>query len=151
MNRPFYEAAWAAPRTINPDRLARSKKPATFQTFTDKLVLGDAARGVEIYRIVNSPHNDAFAMVYLPASRILIEADAYTPGAVPPAPAAGATPPAPTGMPPGPPPTFSQTTINLYENIQRLKLDVAQIAALHGPRLATMEDLARAIGRAEPN
>ena len=31
--------------------------------------------------------------------------------------------------------------VNLYENIQRLKLDVRQIAALHGPRVATMADL----------
>jgi len=34
----------------------------------------------------------------------------------------------------------------LYENIQRLKLDVKQIAALHGPRLTTMADLRTAIG-----
>jgi hypothetical protein len=37
--------------------------------------------------------------------------------------------------------------INLYENIRRLKLDVRQIAALHGSRLATMEDLLKATGR----
>ena len=35
--------------------------------------------------------------------------------------------------------------MNLYENIQRLKLDVRQIAALHGPRVATMADLRGAI------
>ena len=27
MNRPYYEKAWAAPRTINPDRLARRTRP----------------------------------------------------------------------------------------------------------------------------
>jgi hypothetical protein len=37
-------------------------------------------------------------------------------------------------------------SVNLYENIQRLKLDVKQIAALHGPRVATMADLRTAIG-----
>lgn len=31
--------------------------------------------------------------------------------------------------------------VNLDENITRLKLDVKQIAALHGPRLATIADL----------
>ena len=28
MNKPYYEQAWAAPRTLNPDRLAQSKKTA---------------------------------------------------------------------------------------------------------------------------
>jgi hypothetical protein len=35
----------------------------------------------------------------------------------------------------------------LYENVQRLKLDVRQIAALHGPRVATMADLRAFIGQ----
>jgi hypothetical protein len=36
--------------------------------------------------------------------------------------------------------------VNLYDNIQRLKLDVKHIAALHGPRLATIADLAAVVG-----
>ena len=56
--------------------------------------------------------------------------------------------PAATAAPP-PPPTPNPTAVNLYENVRRLKLDVERIAALHGPRLATMDDLARSIGRQE--
>lgn len=130
MNKAYYEQAWAAPRTINPDRLAQSKKSATFETFTDKHVLTDGRRSIEIYPIVGNGHNDAFAMVYLPTEKILIEVDAYTPAA-------------PNATPPAMPNPFS---VNLYENIQRLKLDVRQIAALHGPRVATMGDLRAAIG-----
>ena len=75
-------------------------------------------------------------MVYLPREKILIEVDAYTPAA------ADAPPPA---MP-------NPFSVNLYENIQRLKLDVRQIAALHGPRVATMADLRAAVGQSErPN
>ena len=70
------------------------------------------------------------ALVYLPAERILIEADAFTPGA------ANAPPPA----------TPNPFTVNLNESIARLKLDVRQIAALHGPRVTTMADLRAAIG-----
>ena len=44
MNRPYYVQAWAAPRTISPDKLAQSKKMATFETFTDKHVLTDGKR-----------------------------------------------------------------------------------------------------------
>ena len=131
MNKPYYEQAWAAPRTINPDKLARSNKTATFETFTDKHVLTDGRRSIEVHLIAGSGHNDAFAMVYLPAEKILIEVDAWAP------PAANAPPPA----------VPNPFAVNLYDNIQRLKLDVRQIAALHGPRVATMADLRAFIGQ----
>lgn len=138
LNKPYYERAWAAPRTINPDKLARSNKSATFETFTDKHVMTDGRRTIEVHHIAGSGHNDAFAMVYLPAEKILIEVDAYAP------PAANAPPPASPN--PASPNPFA---VNLYENIQRLKLDVRQIAALHGPRVATLADLRAFIG--QPN
>jgi glyoxylase-like metal-dependent hydrolase (beta-lactamase superfamily II) len=134
MNQAYYQQAWAAPRTIAPDKLAQSNKTATFETFTDKHVLTDGKRAIEIYPIAGSGHNDAFAMVYLPKEKILVEGDAYTP--------------APANAPP--PPSPNPFSVNLNDNIQRLKLDVRQIAALHGPRLATMEDLRAAIGGAKP-
>src|SRR6185503_17356962 len=80
-NKAYYEKAWAAPHTINPDKLAQSKKTATFETFTDKHVLTDGRRTIEIHKIAGGGHNDAFAMVYLPKEKILIEGDAYTPPA----------------------------------------------------------------------
>jgi glyoxylase-like metal-dependent hydrolase (beta-lactamase superfamily II) len=136
MNRPYYEQAWAAPRTISPDKLAESKKTASFETFTDKHVLTDGKRSIEIHQIAGSGHNDAFALVYLPTEKILIEGDAYTPAAA-------------NAPPPASPNPFS---VNLNDNIQRLKLDVRQIAALHGPRVTTMADLRAAIGAgAKPN
>ena len=92
MNKPYYEQAWAAPHTLNPDRLAQSKKTATFETFTDKHVLTDGSRSIEIHQIAGSGHNDAFAMVYLPKEKILIEGDAYTPLAAERAAAGGAEP-----------------------------------------------------------
>jgi glyoxylase-like metal-dependent hydrolase (beta-lactamase superfamily II) len=125
MNQPYYEQAWAAPRTINPDRLAQSKKAPMFQTFSDKLVLTDGKRAIEVHQIAGGGHNDAFAMVYLPAEKVLSEGDAYTPLA------ANAPPPS----------SVNPFSANLNDNIARLKLDVRQIAALHGPRLATMADL----------
>jgi len=124
-NKPYYQKAWDAPHTINPDKLAQSKKTATFETFGDKHVLTDGSRTIEIYKIAGGGHNDAFAMVYLPKEKILVEGDAYTP------PAANV-----------PPPTAANPfAVNLDENISRLKLDVKQIAPLHGPGVATMADL----------
>jgi glyoxylase-like metal-dependent hydrolase (beta-lactamase superfamily II) len=135
MNRPYYEQAWRAPHSLNPDRLEASKKAASFETFSDKHTLTDGHRTIEIHPIQGSGHNDAFAMVYLPAEKILVEVDAYTPAPV-------------DAPPPAMPNPFS---VNLYQNIERLKLDVREIAALHGPRLVTLADLRNAIGqRARP-
>jgi glyoxylase-like metal-dependent hydrolase (beta-lactamase superfamily II) len=128
-NLPYYEQVWAAQRIINPDHLAQSKKTAVFETFSDKYVLTDGKRPIDIYPLVGSGHNDAFAFVYLPKEKILTEADAYTP-------AAADAPPATTVNP---------YSANLYDNIQKLKLDVDKIAALHGPRVATITDLRTAI------
>ena len=130
LNRPYYEQAWAAPRTINPDRLAQSKKAATFETLTDKHVLTDGKRSIEVHHIAGNGHNDAFVLVYLPTEKVLIEVDAWAPLA--------ANVPPPTAVNP--------FAVNLYDNIQRLKLDVKNIAALHGPRLATIADLTAAVG-----
>lgn len=131
MNQPYYQQAWAAPHTLNPDRLEQAKKTPAFEVFSDKHTLSDGKRTVEIYPLQGNGHNDAFAMVYLPAEKILIEVDAYAP-------------PATDGPPPATPNPFA---VNLYENIERLKLDVRQIAALHGPRVATLADLKTFIGQ----
>ena len=79
LNRPYYEQAWAAPRTLNPDRLAQSKKTATFETLNDKHVLTDGKRSIEVHHIAGNGHNDAFVMVYLPTEKVLIEVDAWAP------------------------------------------------------------------------
>ena len=129
LNRPYYEQAWAAPRTLNPDRLSKSKKSATFETFTDKHVLTDGKRTIEVHHMAGNGHNDAFAMVYLPTEKILVEVDAYAP------PAANA--PMPT--------VPSPFAVNLHDGIQRLKLDVRQIVPLHG-RAATLAELRSFIG-----
>jgi glyoxylase-like metal-dependent hydrolase (beta-lactamase superfamily II) len=131
MNRPYYEQVWKAPRTLNPDSLAKASKPAQFETFKDKHVLTDGKRPIEVHLIAGNGHNDAFAMVYLPNEKILSMVDAWAPLA-------------PNAPPPSAPSPFA---INLYENIQRLKLDVRQIAALHGPGVATLADLRNAVGQ----
>jgi glyoxylase-like metal-dependent hydrolase (beta-lactamase superfamily II) len=134
LNKPYYEKAWAAPHTLNPDKLAQASKPATFETFTDKKVITDGSRSIEIYPITGNGHNDAFAMIYLPKEKILMEVDAWAPLA-------------PNQAPPATPSPFA---VNLYENIQKLKLDVKQIAALHGPRVATLDELKAAVGQGTP-
>jgi len=78
----------------------------------------------------DNDHDPALLMVYFPRERMLMQADAYNPR------------PADARPLPGP----SPFTINLFENIQRLKLDVAQIVHVHGG-IEPVENLARAAGR----
>jgi glyoxylase-like metal-dependent hydrolase (beta-lactamase superfamily II) len=128
--KAFYEKLLTMPHTIKPDRLAQSPKKAVFETVGDSRVLTDGTRRMEIYRIQGFSHVDTMLMAYLPKEKILIEADAYNP------PEANA-PPAPA---------ISPLNVTLYDNLQRLKLDVDQILPFHG-RIVTMTDLRAAVGK----
>jgi glyoxylase-like metal-dependent hydrolase (beta-lactamase superfamily II) len=131
INKPFFERALAAPRTVSPDKLAQSGKKATIETLDDKLVLRDDTRTLELHLIKDNAHSDGLIMAYLPQEKLLIEADAYTP--------------APPNTPP--PAQANPFSVNLVENIERLKLTVDQILPLHG-RIVPLAELLKAIGRA---
>jgi len=131
INRAYYQRTAAAPRTLAGDALSKAGRRMVIVTMLDKRALTDGARVLELHHIKGSRHNDGIIMAYLPKEKLLIEADVFTPGA------ANAPPPA----------TPNVFTVNLYENLQRLKLSVEQIAPLHG-RLVTMGDLLKAIGKA---
>jgi len=69
-------------------------------------------------------------MAYLPKEKLLVEADAYTPAA-------------PNAPQPAQPNPFS---VNLYDNVERLKLAVDQMLPLHG-RKVPLAELQKAIGK----
>lgn len=134
INKPFYERAFRAPRTLSPDKLAQSKKNARFEAVTDRRVLSEGTRTMELHHVQGNTHNEGILMAYLPKEKLLIEADVYTPA-----------------LPDAPPPvTANPFTVNLYDNLQRLKLDVNQITPIHG-RLVTLADLLKAIGKMPSN
>lgn len=130
INKPFYEQTFKAPRTLQRDELSQHPKPARFITVKDKFELADGGRSLEIYRIAGDNHNIGMMMVYLPKEKVLVEADDFSPA------------------PPGAPSTGPRAhgyTVNLYENVQRLKLDVTTIAPLHG-FVAPFTELQKAAG-----
>jgi glyoxylase-like metal-dependent hydrolase (beta-lactamase superfamily II) len=139
VNRPYYEKLFSAPHTLNPDRLAQSPRKPAFETMTEKKVLTDGNRVVELHHLQGSGHNEGLIVAYLPKERILIEADAYNP-------------PADLNAPmPAPP---SPYTMNLMANIERLKLDPERIIAVHYPadgRIVTTAELRKAIGQRTPS
>jgi glyoxylase-like metal-dependent hydrolase (beta-lactamase superfamily II) len=122
-NIPFYEQAWANPRSINPDRLAKSGRKASFEGVVGSRILSDGSRTLAIYHYGGNMHNPGMLMAYLPKEKILVEADSFTP------------PPSLNA-----PPNGLANTVHFYDAVQRLKLDVDQIIPAHG-RLATMHDL----------
>lgn len=128
--RDWYAKALANPNRISPDLLARSGRKPRVIGVRDRTMLSDGARSVAIYHIQASVHAVPFLMVYLPAEKLLIEGDAYTPLA-------------PGAAPPSPP---NANNVNLVQNIERLKLHVERILPLHG-RVVPMAELYRTIGR----
>jgi glyoxylase-like metal-dependent hydrolase (beta-lactamase superfamily II) len=133
-NKPYYDRILSNQHTINPDRLERSapsRKPSV-EAVLDKRVLSDGTQTLELYKIQGSNHADTMLIAYLPKDKLLVEADMWNPPAQP-------NTPAPAGV-------AAAEPLNLWNNIQRLKLDVAQIAPLHGG-LVSFGDFQRAVGQ----
>jgi len=129
-SKAFYEQAWARPRTIEPDLLAKNPKPATFETVTDKKVMTDGSRTIELHYLQDSGHNTATLIAYLPKERILLYGDGYNP---------------PPGDDPRDPTRTPEYGLDLWKNVQRLKLNPARIAPVHG-RVVPFDNLKKAIG-----
>src|SRR5947208_9047962 len=80
-NIPYYEQVWSYPRTINPDRLAKSGRKPVFEGVVGSRVFSDGSRQVIAYHYPGNMHNPNMLMVYLPKERILIQPDSYNPPA----------------------------------------------------------------------
>jgi glyoxylase-like metal-dependent hydrolase (beta-lactamase superfamily II) len=128
--RPYFQKVLANPNRIKPDALARSGRKAKFASHGGKALLSDGTRKVEVYAIDGSVHAKGFTMVYLPREKLLIEADAFTPG--------------PPNTPP--PARPNENHVNLLQNIERRNLEVDRILPLHG-RVVPLTELQAAVGR----
>jgi hypothetical protein len=133
MNKAFYDQMFKGKPTLAPDRLAKAPKTPVILPVMERYVLTDGAQKIEIYAMKDDNHNEGMLIAYIPAGKILVEADEYNP------PAADAAPPL---SPPA-------SSLNLYDNIQRLKLDVSKIAPIHG-RLVSMTDFLKFLGKENP-
>lgn len=132
-NKDFYEkVVYPGRHFITRDALAQNPKTLKLQTVGDKRVLQDDLRTVEVYHVPGNPHNGNMLVVYLPAEKILIQADMYNP------PAANAPPP----------PSFPFAA-NLLESVQRRGLQVERVVGIHG-RPMTFSDLQAAAATRAP-
>jgi hypothetical protein len=72
-------------------------------------VLNDGPGPVAIYHIAGNPHSDTMLMVHFPSERVLVEVDAFSPGA-----------------------QVNPYVANLLENITKRNLRVDRVVSLHG-------------------
>jgi glyoxylase-like metal-dependent hydrolase (beta-lactamase superfamily II) len=128
--RGWFERVLANPNSIRPDAMATSGRRATVMGVSGERTFSDGERTVRVYMIDDSIHARGFMMVWLPKERLLVQADAYTPG--------------PPNSPP--PAVVNANNLNLSDNIRRLRLDVDRILPLHG-RIVPLSELNTAVRR----
>lgn len=128
--RPWFERILANANAISPDALAKSGRKPIVAGVNGRRTFSDASRTVEVFMIEDSVHANGFMMVWLPRERLLVQADAYTPGP-------------PNAQAPAQP---NANNVNLAQNIERMKLDVERILPLHG-RMVPLSELMTAVGR----
>jgi glyoxylase-like metal-dependent hydrolase (beta-lactamase superfamily II) len=130
-NVPYFEKTVVAPATVAPDQQAKNQRQPMFQAVSEKTVLTDGKQTIEIYPTSGDTHTNEYTLIYLPGPRILVEADAYSPG------------PADAPVPPMPPPN----AVKRDDDIKALKLNVATIAPIHGRGAVPVAELRKFIGR----
>ncbi|MBI3801958.1 MAG: MBL fold metallo-hydrolase [Deltaproteobacteria bacterium] len=123
VNEQFYSQVFTAKHTRVPDSLQQNPKPAVIETIdSEKKVLTDGTRIVEIYPVVNS-HAEGMLVVYLPREKLLFVADLFSPGA---------------------PRQVSAWCGELLAALERYDLKVDRIAGGHGNKISTLAELRQA-------
>jgi glyoxylase-like metal-dependent hydrolase (beta-lactamase superfamily II) len=135
-NRAFYGQevfSLTNQRTLEPDRLSlyppeEAAEGYRFETVVQRYTLSDGTRTMEVHSMQGLNHVEGMLIAYLPAEKILIEADMFNGVAA--------------GAPPQPPTAAAKTMLN---NVRRLKLDVSTIVPIHGP-VTPWADFLRIVG-----
>jgi glyoxylase-like metal-dependent hydrolase (beta-lactamase superfamily II) len=131
MEVPYLERVVARPHTVKPDLLSKAPRAGVFEPMTEKKVLSDDTRTMELYNIQGSGHSPWLLIGYLPKEKMVLEADVYNP----------------VGNDPRDPTLTSDYWQNFVDNVRRLKIDVTQLLPIHG-RVVPFEDVTKAIQEA---
>ena len=124
-----------APRTLQPDMMAlwpptEVAEGYQYETVRENYTLTDAMRTMHISYVQPLGHVEGMLIAYLPAEKIVIEADLYDPsGPGEPLPAAA-----------------SAANRSFYNHVRRLGLDVETIVPIHG-RAVSWTDFLSVVGR----
>jgi glyoxylase-like metal-dependent hydrolase (beta-lactamase superfamily II) len=127
-NKDFYErTVFPGVHKSQPDALALNPRPLNLLVVGDRHTMRDELRPIEIHHVPGNPHNGSMLVVFLPAEKVLIQADLYNPPA--------STAPPPPGFP---------FVANLVENVQKRGLQVERVVGIHGRPLLWSELVAAA-------
>ena len=127
-NRSLFEELTSRPHTVMSDHLAQQPAELMLETVAgdDTLELGEGRGAMQIFRMGDNPHADGALVVYLPAERMLIQADMFIPGI-------GGE--------------FADTAAALLQSIEDRNLRVERLVPIHGAVMA-LSDLEEAVGEA---
>jgi glyoxylase-like metal-dependent hydrolase (beta-lactamase superfamily II) len=78
-NRAHFARVFSAPHRVDDDQLQRNPRPAEILEVTEKQVLSDGKRSVELHPIEN-PHAEGMLFAYLPEARLGFVTDLWSPG-----------------------------------------------------------------------
>ena len=128
-NQALYEELVSRSHTIAADHLAQNPAELMLETVAgdETYELRDGRRVVELFRVGDNPHCDGVLLVYLPAERILIQADMHIPG---------------VGGP------FAESAAVLLQTIRDRELRVSQLVPMHG-MIQSLSDLEEAVAANE--
>jgi glyoxylase-like metal-dependent hydrolase (beta-lactamase superfamily II) len=123
----YFQEIAMRPHTLQPDALERNPRPATVRGVEDELVLSDGSMTVVLHPITDSEHASTLLMAYFPRERILVQADAFSPGG-----------------------DIAPYAANLLDNVRSRNLRVDRIVPIHGP-IAPFSSLTAAVASQETN
>jgi glyoxylase-like metal-dependent hydrolase (beta-lactamase superfamily II) len=116
--------------------LSRAPRDIEFLPVDERLSLQGGGREIQLYHLKGMDHVDGMLVAYLPESKVLVEADAFTP---------------PAKRRDVPPAAINPYNVQLLDNIERLGLDVERLISIHyaaDGRRVGMDELRLAAGRA---
>jgi glyoxylase-like metal-dependent hydrolase (beta-lactamase superfamily II) len=108
-NRAWVDDMARRPHTIQPDTLAKNVSRLNIDTVDDQKEIKDQSMTVQLFHVAGNPHSDTMLMAYIPSLRVLVEVDAFSPGAA-----------------------VNPYAANLLENVTKRNLRVDRIVPLHG-------------------
>lgn len=128
-NQRYFETMAASDFTIaRDDQTEKKRKPSFNLVRNGKSLFDDGKQTVEIIDIGPSPHAKEMLIAYLPKEKLVFQGDLVN------QPNIGKFLPT----------TVNASTIHFFETVERLKLDVDRVAAVHGPTVK-WDDLRKAI------
>ncbi|HEX8352982.1 MAG TPA: MBL fold metallo-hydrolase [Pyrinomonadaceae bacterium] len=128
-NQKFFERMAASTFTLNPDDQTRSPRKPLFEFVRDRRrVFTDGKQTLEVIDIGPSPHAEEMLVAYLPKEKLIFQGDLVN------LPNSGRYLPS----------TVNDATLHFFDWVTKQGLDVARVAAVHGPS-TTWDDLRAAV------